>query len=353
MAAPFIRDMRAGALLQSFFVSAIASLLLLRLILKLTHYPHLGGERLHIAHVLWGGILMAVAIVSLLSFVGRGVERFASVIGGIGFGAFIDEVGKFVTSDNDYFYRPAAAIIYVTFVLLYLSTRAIQTIRRNTPREYLINALVDMEEMALRDLDEEEAKRIQVYLDRSEQDHPLVGVLRSSFHDADLVPTRPPSRLHRAGRWIVERYRRLTGEPRFRSAVITIVVLDLLVKLAYVVFLVFFVQLRWERFFEVGFLSRAITRKSLSVVEWIQVGSWVLSAFFVARGVFLMRRSRMRALRMFEVSILTAILITHVFNFYRDQFLALVGFTFSVLMLVSVRFMIQQERMNALRASGG
>jgi len=349
MAAPFIRDMRAGALLQTFLVSAIASLLLLRLVLKLTHYPHLGGERLHIAHVLWGGILMASAIIILLSYVGRGVERLASVLGGIGFGAFIDEVGKFVTSDNDYFYRPSAAIIYVTFVLLYLAMRAIHTVRKPTPREYLVNALVDMVEVANRDLDEEEAKRIQVYLDRSEQDHPLVAALRSSFHDADLVPTRPPSRVHRAGRWIVERYRGLTEEPGFRSAVITIMVLDLLVKLAYVVFLVFFVQLHWGPFISIDFVTRALARKSLSVVEWIQIGSWTLSAIFVIRGVLLMRRERIKALRMFEISILVAILITHVFNFYRDQFLALIGFSFSVLMLVSLRFMMQQERLSALR----
>ncbi len=39
--------------------------------------PELGGHGLHIAHLLWGGF-------------------------------FIDELGKFITQDNDYFFKPAA-----------------------------------------------------------------------------------------------------------------------------------------------------------------------------------------------------------------------------------------------------
>ena len=74
--------------------------------------------------MLWGGLLMLAALVIVLSFLGRAAERVSAIIGGIGFGMFIDEVGKFVTSDNNYFFRPAASLIYVIFILLFLVARA-------------------------------------------------------------------------------------------------------------------------------------------------------------------------------------------------------------------------------------
>ena len=68
--------------------------------------PRLGGGELHIAHMLWGGALMLVALVVLLAYLDRTVQHVAAVIAGLGFGTFVDEIGKFLTADNDYFFRP-------------------------------------------------------------------------------------------------------------------------------------------------------------------------------------------------------------------------------------------------------
>ncbi|MBV9326250.1 MAG: hypothetical protein JO352_21005 [Chloroflexi bacterium] len=90
--------------------------------------------------MLWGGLLMLVALVMLFSFVGGHARVIAAWAGGIGFGLSIDELGKFITSDNDYFFRPTVGLLYIVFVSLFLTFRALDIRRPLRPREALANA---------------------------------------------------------------------------------------------------------------------------------------------------------------------------------------------------------------------
>jgi len=56
-----------------------------------------GGHGLHIAHMLWGGLLILIALVLLLAFIGRHLQSSTALLSGIGFGTFIDELGKFIS----------------------------------------------------------------------------------------------------------------------------------------------------------------------------------------------------------------------------------------------------------------
>ncbi len=98
-------------------ISAASTIIVTRIFLEITSYPQIAGLGLHIAHVLWGGVALLIATYLAVLYKGKNVLNFVSILAGIGWGLFIDEVGKFITANNDYFYKPAAPIIYITFLL--------------------------------------------------------------------------------------------------------------------------------------------------------------------------------------------------------------------------------------------
>ncbi|MCW4012911.1 MAG: hypothetical protein NWF07_07955, partial [Candidatus Bathyarchaeota archaeon] len=106
--------------LQLTVLSFAASVTLTRLILELTGYPQLGNSTLHIAHVLYGGVILYIASILPLLYSNRWTYTWTAILSGIGVGLFIDEVGKFITQTNDYFFPGAAPIIYAFFLLTVL-----------------------------------------------------------------------------------------------------------------------------------------------------------------------------------------------------------------------------------------
>ena len=101
----FVRRIDAINQFEVFFVAAVATILTVRAVLAATGWPQLGGGKIHFAHLLWGGLGMLIAIILLIAMEGRLWNVLGAPAGGIGFGLFIDELGKFITSDNDYFFR--------------------------------------------------------------------------------------------------------------------------------------------------------------------------------------------------------------------------------------------------------
>lgn len=135
------RDPSATSHLAGFVVSAVVTVLLTRVFLAAAGYPTVGSGGLHVAHVLWGGLLMAAAFVVLLSFAGPVARPVGALLGGVGFGLFVDEIGKFVTADNDYFYGPTASLIYAVVVTLVVVAEALHGRRPHDPREHLAGAV--------------------------------------------------------------------------------------------------------------------------------------------------------------------------------------------------------------------
>lgn len=163
---------------EMFLVSSVAAILAIRAALYATGYPKLGGGGIHIAHMLWGGLMMFCAQLLLMLCFGRRTERVAAILGGIGFGTFIDELGKFITEDNDYFYRPTPVILYIIFSVLFVALKLVEPhyeAERFDERESLGNALELLSVYASTGLTKETKLLILDLLNNHEGTHPLIS----------------------------------------------------------------------------------------------------------------------------------------------------------------------------------
>lgn len=147
-------------------ISAASTIIVTRIFLEITSYPQISGLGLHIAHVLWGGVALLIATYLAVLYKGRNVLNFVSILAGIGWGLFIDEVGKFITANNDYFYKPAAPIIYITFLLNLLYFFYIQKKSKTSSNTRLNDILELIEINPAKKISETEYKNLTTQLNQ-------------------------------------------------------------------------------------------------------------------------------------------------------------------------------------------
>ena len=122
---PVLREHANEYLLISLVAFAV-TVIFIRAFLHFAGYPQIGGDILHISHALWGGLLLFIAVLLPMTLNNLWAIKTSALLSGIGVGLFIDEVGKFITQTNDYFFAPALSLIYGFFipnVLVYLYFR--------------------------------------------------------------------------------------------------------------------------------------------------------------------------------------------------------------------------------------
>jgi uncharacterized membrane protein YidH (DUF202 family) len=194
---PVKRARAENYLLISLSTFAI-TVIITRLFLELTGYPQIGNSVLHFAHALWGGLLLVIAVMLPLILENRWVYNLSAGLSGVGIGLFIDEVGKFITQRNDYFFPPAAPLIYGFFLLLVLLYFFLRGAGKRNPRSEMYWVLDDMRELIDNNLDPIELDKL---LDRLQvaktSDLPHIAGLASTLQEyikegkIPLVPTRP------------------------------------------------------------------------------------------------------------------------------------------------------------------
>lgn len=325
----FLRNLEADDYQEKFLVAAVVSVLVIRLYLKFTGYPQLGPGGLHIAHMLWGGFFMLIALMILLSFLSRNAMSVAAVLGGIGFGTFIDELGKFLTRDNNYFFQPTFAIIYIIFVVIYLFSRFLPKYKTVSKKEYLVNALDMIKEAVVNDLDVEEEKKAVEYLKKSDPDDPIVRSLVHIMAEIEATPAAPPGPLVKVRRLLRTIYFRVTKWQPVTKVVNGILILQTVVTLAISLYVF-------------------VARLAIEFHDWGEIISALVSSLFVLIGVWYMRTSRYQAYRCFRIAILITIFLTEFFIFYETPVLALLGLAANVLLLGVVNYVISLEKHHLL-----
>lgn len=315
----------AGKNLDLFFTFAVAGVLGNRMFLVATGYPQLGNGTLHISHAIWGGVMMLIAIVFAVSSLAPGVRTFVAVLGGAGFGWFVDELGKFITRDVDYFFKPTLALIYAIFVAMYFVFRSLRR-PRNRPEDVMLNAIEAMRQGVLGRLEEPRRVEALTLLNAAQVEHHSSTHLQDVLIELETVPEREPGRwvsVARQARLLLERW---AGRRSFG-----------------LVFGGLFVALATADAAEV--IEHAIDGPGIrSVSEWIITVTCLISFVLAVIGCVAMTRSRLAGYLWIEASILVAVLVTQFFLFHEAQIEATVDLAITLAFWMLLRAAMAVER---------
>ncbi|HPJ28855.1 MAG TPA: hypothetical protein PLM22_07975 [Candidatus Sabulitectum sp.] len=288
---PLIRDRDTGSMLELLMVSAVVTIIVSRAFLAAAGYPSISPGNLHIAHMLWGGLLMLAALVMVLRYWNPSVRRFASFTGGVGFGLFVDELGKFITSDNDYFYRPAIAVIYVVFILMFLLFRSFA---RRSPL--------------------------------SAEEQRVNSAIRSHLGDMLDTTSRILTWYDRLRKYTWRTVNRLLSLPGFIHSLMVIFIFLNLAQPA-VAF---------------GLLSPGWI--PFSDVSGISMAGVTASGILVIVGLFMLKGSLLSAFHWFRRAVLVNIFVTQVFLFYASQMTAVFGLGLNLLFYAGIDSLIKERQ---------
>jgi hypothetical protein len=319
----------AGERLELMLVAAIATVLGIRAFLAATGYPQVGGNGLHIAHLLWGGLGLAIALIISMSVLGHRSKTLAALIGGIGFGFFIDEVGKFVTSTNNYFYKPAIALIYITFVAIALVLRLVRS-RRITPNAALANALDMIADAHATGLTESEQQRILELLAASGEDTPVVAAMREAVAGTPTAPDAP-NPYQRFKHALAQRYERIAVSRAFIRVLIVLSIVFLVVSIPSIGIVV----------------GAAIAGADVPTSNTLALSiiANALVALTTLMGIIqLARRHRLKGFEWLRTSMAVSILLAAPLEFWTNELAALPGFLLTLVAYTAMGYAIRRER---------
>jgi hypothetical protein len=181
-------------------------------------------------------------------------------------------------------------------------------------------------DVVVHDLDEKEKQLALRFLKRADSDEPVAKMLKDLLVKIEALPAPEPNFFSRFRKRLHKLYLTWVENDWFIRIVITFFITSSIFALFRVLILIPF--------------SRPQT-----VSELFFIISSGISGLFVAVGIYLARRSRLGSYQMFKRAVLISIFLTQFFLFINDQLAAVVGLGFSLLTLVTLQYLITEERL--------
>jgi hypothetical protein len=327
-----VRRMDAEDLMLTFLAAFTASVIITRIFLQLTGFPQIGNSVWHIAHALWGGLLLMVAVLLPIMYTNSWAIQASALLGGLGVGLFIDEVGKFISQSNDYFFPPAIPIIYGFVLLIVILYFSIRRPRREDPYRVLHHVFDGFKQLLDGKLDSDGASRIKAYLEiaRRSDKREIVGLAETLTHyleveKQELAPSRTDFWDRIRLRW--DAFGKKMG--RKKQRVIISIILPLWVA------------------FVIGYLVILIRGRSTidpQVLQWrsILIGlQGVIGCSMVIALIAWLRRNEEFAVRLAIGGFLLSLVALQMLYFYISQFSAL---TATLIQFAFIQFLHSYRR---------
>ncbi|MFP5346057.1 MAG: zf-HC2 domain-containing protein [Actinomycetes bacterium] len=339
----FVRRLDAERYMRLMLIGFAGTLLGTRAYLALTGYPQIGGGVLHIAHALWGGLLLMVAALVPLLAANRSALVWSALVTGVGAGLFVDEVGKFITADNDYFFPAAAPIAYGVFLLclwVYLRARR----RRDlTPRAQLYAAVELLTDALDHDLSPSERVDLERHLRAAAHQAQSDELARLADTLLDLtqpgvlpVTSDDPGLLRRLGGRLRASVDRLFSDRRLQQTLVAaLTLLGLLAVSDLVIIVAIAIDLADRSSGNVVRVANRFARVEIAdergvLLLLVRAGLDVLVGVTLLVAAWLLSRQhqhapqRRRALGLAQGGLLTSVTVVNLLVFYLEQFVAAV-----------------------------
>lgn len=331
------QDLSGFDYFENFLVTTVVTIFAVRVFLKLSGYPQIGGSGFHIAHMLWGGLILTICILLLLLFLDRHIKSICAVFAGIGFGLFIDELGKFVTADNNYFFRPAVGIIYIIFVLMFLILQLLKNKMEISNEEYKSNAIDIFRNSLVHGISESEKKLIDLYLEKAGSTFTHLKMYKA-INETEKIKREPLKIFDKIKEGAENLINYLVTKKTLQIFLILLVEVQALLSFLLVTFVILYFTGLLDRLIEHGIVLE------LDFPAWAAMISAFCAGFLALGGLFVFGKSRKKAFLLVKYSLFISIFIVQFFIFWINQVGALFGIVFNILALQAVNLILNKEK---------